>query len=49
MPSPLMAWLGSAKCDVIGRIFEIIGGELNICDSWQHSPVIKAPEPNRAF
>ena len=47
--SPLVAWLGSAECDITGRMFEIVGGELNVCDGWQHGPVIKAPEPNRAF
>lgn len=47
--SPLVVWLGSAGCDVSGRMFEITGGELNVCDGWQHGPVVKAPEPGRAF
>lgn len=38
--SPLVAWLGSARCDVTGRVFEITGGQLNVCDGWQHGPVV---------
>ena len=38
--SPLVAWLGSAECDITGRMFEITGGELNVCDGWQHGKVI---------
>ena len=38
--SPLVAWLGSAECDVTGRMFEITGGELNVCDGWQHGKVV---------
>jgi NAD(P)-dependent dehydrogenase (short-subunit alcohol dehydrogenase family) len=34
--SPLVVWLGSDACDVSGRAFEIAGGELNVCDGWQH-------------
>jgi len=45
--SPLVAWLGSAECDVTGRMFEITGGELNVCDGWQHGPV--AAVEGRAF
>ena len=37
--SPLMVWLGSADCDVTGRVFEATGGSLNVCDGWQHGPV----------
>ncbi|NNE74741.1 MAG: SDR family NAD(P)-dependent oxidoreductase [Acidimicrobiales bacterium] len=37
--SPLMVWLGSAACDVTGRVFEATGGQLNVCDGWQHGPV----------
>ena len=38
--SPLMVWLGSADCDVTGRVFEATGGSLNVCDGWQHGPVV---------
>jgi NAD(P)-dependent dehydrogenase (short-subunit alcohol dehydrogenase family) len=38
--SPLVAWLGSAHCDVNGRVFEIVGGRLNVCDGWQHGQVV---------
>lgn len=38
--SPLMVWLGSVACDVTGRIFEATGGQLNVCDGWQHGPVV---------
>ena len=34
--SPLVVWLGSDACDITGRAFEIAGGELNVCDGWQH-------------
>ena len=37
--SPLVVWLGSASCDVTGRVFENTGGQLNVCDGWQHGPV----------
>ena len=38
--SPLVAWLGSADCDVTGRMFEITGGQLNVCDGWQRGHVV---------
>lgn len=34
--SPLTVWLGSQACDVTGRVFEIVGGKINVCDGWQH-------------
>jgi NAD(P)-dependent dehydrogenase (short-subunit alcohol dehydrogenase family) len=34
--SPLVVWLGSPLCDVSGRVFEIVGGRVNVCDGWQH-------------
>ncbi len=37
--SPLVVWLGSPACDVSGRVFEVAGGQLNVCDGWQHGPV----------
>ncbi len=37
--SPLVAWLASPACDVTGRTFEATGGQLNVCDGWQHGPV----------
>ncbi len=37
--SPLVVWLGSPACDVSGRVFECTGGQLNVCDGWQHGPV----------
>lgn len=37
--SPLVVWLGSAACDVTGRVFEATGGQLNVCDGWQKGPV----------
>ena len=38
--SPLVVWLGSADCDLTGRVFECTGGQLNVCDGWQHGPVM---------
>ena len=38
--SPLVVWLGSADCDITGRVFECTGGQLNVCDGWQHGPVM---------
>ncbi|MCY4664047.1 MAG: SDR family oxidoreductase [Acidimicrobiaceae bacterium] len=38
--SPLVVWLGSEDCDVTGRVFECTGGQLNVCDGWQHGPVM---------
>ena len=37
--SPLVVWLGSAACDVTGRVFECTGGQLNVCDGWQKGPI----------
>ena len=37
--SPLVAWLISPECDITGRTFEVTGGQLNVCDGWQHGPV----------
>ena len=42
--SPLMVWLGSSACDVTGRVFEATGGQLNVCDGWQHGSVISVGE-----
>ena len=33
--SPLVVWLGSPQCDVTGRVFEIVGGRVNVCDGWR--------------
>ena len=37
--SPLVVWLGSAACDVSGKMFEIAGGQLSVADGWQHGPL----------
>jgi NAD(P)-dependent dehydrogenase (short-subunit alcohol dehydrogenase family) len=37
--SPVVVWLGSAACDVTGRMFEIAGGQLSVADGWQHGEV----------
>ena len=37
--SPLVVWLASPECDITGRTFEASGGQLNVCDGWQHGPV----------
>lgn len=37
--SPVVVWLGSAQCDVSGRMFETQGGELSVADGWQHGAV----------
>ena len=42
--SPLVVWLGSAACDVTGRVFECTAGQLNVCDGWQHGPVVSVGE-----
>lgn len=42
--SPLVVWLGSADCDVTGRVFECTAGQLNVCDGWQHGPVVSVGE-----
>jgi len=42
--SPLMVWLGSDDCNVTGRVFEATGGQLNVCDGWQHGPVVSVGE-----
>ncbi len=42
--SPLVVWLGSQECDITGRIFECTGGQLNVCDGWQHGPVASVGE-----
>lgn len=42
--SPLVVWLGSSACDITGRVFEVTGGQLNVCDGWQHGPVVSVGE-----
>ena len=37
--SPLVVWLGSAACDVTGRMFESAGGQLSVSDGWHHGEV----------
>ena len=36
--SPLVVWLGSAECDITGRVFEVWGGHISVADGWQHGP-----------
>jgi len=33
--SPLVVWLGSAACNVSGRVFECAGGLISLADGWQ--------------
>ena len=52
--SPLVVWLGSAQCEVSGRMFEIAGGQLSVADGWQHGAVfdlslIHISEPTRPY
>ncbi|WP_333620113.1 SDR family oxidoreductase [Dietzia sp.] len=35
--SPLVVWLGSAECEVTGRVFETEGGKVTVCDGWQRA------------
>ena len=36
--SPLVVWLGSeASGDVTGRVFEVEGGKVTVCDGWQRA------------
>ena len=36
--SPLVVWLGSeASGDVTGRVFEVEGGRVTVCDGWQRA------------
>ncbi len=37
--SPLVVWLGSAQCEISGRMFEIAGGQISVADGWQHGQV----------
>lgn len=37
--SPVVVWLGSAHCDVTGRMFETQGGQLSVADGWQHGAI----------
>ncbi|MEV5753805.1 SDR family oxidoreductase [Actinoallomurus sp. NPDC052308] len=36
--SPLVAWLGSADCDVTGRVFEVEGGRICVMEGFRHGP-----------
>jgi NAD(P)-dependent dehydrogenase (short-subunit alcohol dehydrogenase family) len=39
--SPLVVWLGSSESgDVTGRVFEVEGGMIAVCDGWQHGTPI---------
>ena len=42
--SPLVVWLGSAQCNVSGRVFEIAGGQISVVDGWQHGRVFDKGE-----
>lgn len=36
--SPVVVWLGSdAAADVTGRVFEVEGGKVTVCDGWQRA------------
>jgi NAD(P)-dependent dehydrogenase (short-subunit alcohol dehydrogenase family) len=37
--SPLVVWLGSADCDVSGRVFEVDGGRICVMEGFRHGPV----------
>ena len=38
--APLVAWLASAEShDITGRVFEIFGGRLKVCEGWSHGPM----------
>ncbi|MEV0398642.1 SDR family oxidoreductase [Actinoallomurus sp. NPDC050550] len=36
--SPLVVWLGSAGCDVTGRVFEVEGGRVCVMEGFRHGP-----------
>jgi NAD(P)-dependent dehydrogenase (short-subunit alcohol dehydrogenase family) len=36
--SPLVVWLGSADCDVTGRVFEVEGGRIRVMEGFRHGP-----------
>lgn len=36
--SPLAVWLGSADCDVTGRVFEVEGGRVCVMEGFRHGP-----------
>jgi NAD(P)-dependent dehydrogenase (short-subunit alcohol dehydrogenase family) len=41
--SPLVVWLGSAEAgDVTGRVFEVAGGAVSVCDGWRHGQPVDA-------
>jgi NAD(P)-dependent dehydrogenase (short-subunit alcohol dehydrogenase family) len=38
--SPFVVWLGSAACDVTGRVLEMAGGEVCVMTGWHRGPAI---------
>ncbi|MCO6005087.1 SDR family oxidoreductase [Actinoallomurus purpureus] len=36
--SPLVVWLGSADCDMTGRVFEVEGGRVCVMEGFRHGP-----------
>ena len=38
--APLVVWLGSDRCEVTGRTFEIDGGQLTMMDGFRHGPAV---------
>jgi NAD(P)-dependent dehydrogenase (short-subunit alcohol dehydrogenase family) len=42
--SPVVVWLGSAQCNITGRMFETAGGQLSVADGWQHGAVFDKGE-----
>ncbi|MDQ1430506.1 MAG: hypothetical protein QOF40_1108 [Actinomycetota bacterium] len=38
--SPFVVWLGSGRCDVTGRAFEMSGGEVCVVSGWRREPAV---------
>ena len=43
--APLVAWLGSAQCDVTGRVFNVRGGRISVAEGWAAGPAADKDGP----
>lgn len=43
--SPLVAYLAAEKCQVTGKVFEVLGGAITELAGWHHGPTIETDGP----
>lgn len=43
--APLVVWLGSAECQVTGRVFNVRGGHISVAEGWHNGPAVTKDGP----